>query len=88
MENEENIVRLHKPIKKGLLRLIFSRFFLIILLLVLQVAILVGVYRYFTDKLPILINLMRVFTLVMVICLFNSGICDNEILSGFAYCYN
>ena len=36
MENEENVVRLAKPIRKGLLRLIFSRFFVIILLLVLR----------------------------------------------------
>ena len=29
MDNEERIVRLAKPIKKGLLRLVFSRFFVI-----------------------------------------------------------
>ena len=27
MNNEENVVRLAKPVRKGLLRLIFSRFF-------------------------------------------------------------
>ncbi len=71
MNQEEQIVRLAKPVKKGLLRLVFSRFFLIALLLVLQVVILVGAYKYFTDKLPILINILRVFTLGMVIYLFN-----------------
>ena len=55
MNNEENIVRLAKPVRKGLLRLIFSRFFVIALLLVLQVLILFAAYGYFTDKLPILI---------------------------------
>ncbi len=35
MNQEENVVRLAKPVKKGLLRLIFSRFFVIALLLVL-----------------------------------------------------
>lgn len=71
MDNEERIVRLAKPIRKGLLRLIFSRFFLIALLLVLQVAILIVAYGYFTDKLPILITIMRLFSLAMVIYLFN-----------------
>ena len=71
MDNEESIVRLAKPIRKGLLRLVFSRFFVIALLLVLQVAILIVAYGYFTDKLPTLITFMRLFSLVMVIYLFN-----------------
>ena len=33
MDNEERVVRLAKPLKKGLLRLVFSRFFVIVLLL-------------------------------------------------------
>ena len=75
MENEENVVRLAKPIRKGLLRLIFSRFFVIILLLVLQIAILISAYGYFTDKIPVLVNIQWVFTLAMVIYLFN---CDMD----------
>ena len=71
MEIEQNVVRLAKPVKKGLLRLIFSRFGLIALLLVLQIAILIAAYGYFTKALPILIILMRLFSLVMVIYLFN-----------------
>ncbi len=71
MDNEEGVVRLSKPIKKGLLRIVFSRFFVIAVLLILQIAILIGAYVYFTDKLPILINLMRLFSLGMVVYLFN-----------------
>ena len=71
MENEEGIVRLAKPIKRGLLRLVFSRFFVIALLAVLQILILIAAYVYFTDKLPILINVMRLFSLGMVVYLFN-----------------
>ena len=67
MENEERVVRLAKPLKKGPLRLLFSRFCVIALLLVLQIAILVSAYGYFTDKLPILVNLLRLFSFVMVI---------------------
>ena len=82
MDNEERIVRLAKPIRKGLLRLIFSRFFLIALLLVLQVAILIVAYGYFTDKLPILITIMRLFSLAMVIYLFN---CKMDSSEAFSY---
>ena len=71
MNNEEGIVRLAKPIKRSLLRLVFSRFFVIALLAVLQILILIAAYAYFTDKLPILINVMRLFSLGMVIYLFN-----------------
>ena len=71
MENEERVVRLAAPVKKGILRLVFSRFCIIALLLVLQIAILISAYGYFMDKLPYLINLQWLFTLVMVIYLFN-----------------
>ena len=75
MENEEKVVRLAKPVRKGLLRLIFSRFFIIALLLVLQIAVLISVYGFFRDKVPILVNLQWVFSLCMVIYLFN---CDMD----------
>lgn len=75
MDSEERIVRLAKPMKKGLLRLVFSRFCVIALLLVFQILVLIAVYGYFADKLPILISLLRLFSLVMVIYLFN---CDMD----------
>ncbi len=71
MENEERVVRLAKPLRGGLLRLVFSRFGVIALLLAVQIAILIVAYVYFTDKLPILLNLERLFAFVMVIYLFN-----------------
>ncbi len=70
--NEEGIVRLAKPIKKGLLRLVFSRFFLIILLLIVQIVISVGAYLWFFDHLHILLYIQIAFTFVMVIYLFNT----------------
>ena len=84
MENEERVVRLAKPLKKGPLRLLFSRFCVIALLLVLQIAILVSAYGYFTDKLPILVNLLRLFSFVMVIYLFN---CDMDSLSKLTWMF-
>ena len=72
MDNEERVVRLAKPVRKGLLRLIFSRFFLFAILLVLQVAILVMAYLQFREKLPVLMNLQWTFAFIMIILLFNS----------------
>ena len=71
MESEERVVRLAKPKKKGLLRLVFSRFFLIALLFILELAVLISVYGFFREKVPYLVNLQWVFTLVMVVWLFN-----------------
>ncbi|MBR3199863.1 MAG: cardiolipin synthase [Mogibacterium sp.] len=72
MDNEEKIVALAKPVKKGLLRLIFSRFFVIALLLVLQVALMIMVYLQFREKLPLLLNCQYVFSFAMIIYLFNT----------------
>ena len=72
MNNEEKIVSLAKPVRKGLLRLLFSRFFVIAVLLVLQVALLVMVYLQFREKLPMLMNVQYVFTFGMIVFLFNS----------------
>ncbi len=71
MENEEKVVRLAKPRKKGILRLVFSRFFLILLLFVLEIGLLVYGYFVFSEKFPNLIYILRLFSLVMVIYLVN-----------------
>ena len=72
MENEENVVRLAKPVKKGLLHLVFSRFLIIGLLLVLQILIVIAAYGFLADKLPYFVALTRVFATIMIIYLFNS----------------
>ena len=71
MEQEENVVRLAKPVKKGLLRLVFSRFFVIVLLIVLQILLVIGVYGYLSDKLPHFMIALRIFSAIMIIYLFN-----------------
>ena len=71
MDNDVNIVSLAKPVKKGILRLIFSRFFIFAILLVLQVAIAVMAYLQFREKLPVLLNIQWIFTFVMIVYLFN-----------------
>ena len=73
MDSEERIVSLAKPVKKGLMRLLFSRFFVIGILLVLQVALLVMAYLQFREKLPALLNVQWIFSFMMIIFLFNTS---------------
>ena len=70
--SDNEIYRLAKPKKKGLLPLIFSRFFVIVLLLLLQVVLLVGLYLWLNDYFNWFSVVLWVFTLIMVIYLFNS----------------
>ena len=68
---EERVVRLAKPLKKGIMRILFSRFFVIAILLVAQVALMFAAYFWFADQLPVLLHIQWVFAFVMIIYLFN-----------------
>ena len=70
--NEEKVFRLAKPVRGGILRLVFSRFLIIVLLLVLQVGILATLYGWLKEYIPHFTVAIGVFTIVMVIYLFNS----------------
>ena len=69
--SEEQVVRLAKPVRKGLLRLIFSRFLLILLLLVFQIVLLAAFFGWLKDFVPHFAVAMGVFTFAMVVYLFN-----------------
>ena len=71
MEKEEKIASLAKPVKKGILRLIFSRFFLIVLLLILQVGLAVSAFLWFRKALPAILYIQTAFVFAMVVYLFN-----------------
>ena len=71
MENEERVASLAKPVKKGIMRLIFSRFFLIALVLVLQIVIGIGTFLWFRKELPAILYVQTVFVFAMVVYLFN-----------------
>ena len=73
MNENESVLRLSEPKKKGLLRLIFSRLFLIAVLLVLQVLLFVALYGWFREYIPHFAALQGLFTVVMVLYLFNNG---------------
>jgi len=75
--DSENIIRLTKKRKKGFLRIIFSRFFLIFLLIVLQIVLIVMAYGWFARFDPYYSMMMTIFTVGMIIYLFNSSM-DNS----------
>ena len=72
MNEETSVVRLAKPKKKGILSLIFSRFFLIVLVILVEVAMMLLPVVLLEDYLHHFIIIMLLFTLVMMIYLFNS----------------
>ena len=72
MNDNQTVVRLAKPRKKGLLRLLFSRLFIIAALLILQLLLIVALNFWLTEQLPFFVGLESLFTLAMVIYLFNN----------------
>lgn len=73
IERDSAGIRLLKKSKKGLLRMVFSRSGLICLLLVIQVAILFGLFFYARGILPYYYVAEAIFTIIMVLYLFNSS---------------
>lgn len=72
MSDDQMTLRLAKPKKKGLLRLIFSRLFVILILMLLQVSIVTTVYGWFKEYIPHFTGLQILFTFGMVLYLFGS----------------
>lgn len=68
----DDVYRLAPPRKKGLLSLVFSRFSLIALLIVLQVLIYVFLYGWLIHLLPVFSVFIVIFTVVMIFYLFNN----------------
>ena len=75
MENEtqrkDGITLLEKG-KKGVIRMIFSRFGMILLLLVIQVLFLFGIFFKFRQLAPHYLGFATLFYLVMIVVLVNS----------------
>ncbi len=67
------IFRLAKPRKKGLLHLVFSRFSVIVLLILLQLAMYIFFYGWLITWLPFFSAFLVVFSVIMIIYLFNTG---------------
>lgn len=75
MKDVEEILSLIPKRKKGVLRIFFSRIFIIFLLLVLQIGIIVALFEMSARQLPYLRVFLGVFSVVMIFYLFN---CDMD----------
>ena len=84
MEHEENIVRLAKPKKKGLLALVFSRLFLIALLMAMQLLLNISLFAWLRQYLPHYAAVQIVFTFLMTLYLFNSRMDSSAKLTWLA----
>lgn len=71
--NEENVVSLIPRRKKGILKLVFSRFGMTLLFFVAEIAILVSVYKWLYDYVAVFATIQSVFSAAMLLYLFNSG---------------
>ena len=69
---EERIIRLIKNPRTGILRIVFSRFMLISTMILLQLIILVMLYLVFEEYVANLNVLMIIFSIIMIIYLYNS----------------
>lgn len=73
MSEMNDVYRLAEPRKKGLLHLVFSRFGIFALLIVLQVLIYISIYGWMKSWLPAFTVLMTLFVVCGVVYLFNCG---------------
>ncbi|MDO5703068.1 MAG: cardiolipin synthase [Lachnospiraceae bacterium] len=76
-DKDQTYLRLAEPRKKGLMSLLFSRFFLIVILLLIQIMIYVSILSWLQKYTTHFMVIQFVFVLVMVAFLFNSSI-DNS----------
>ena len=65
----ENFRRLIKPQKKGILRLIFSRFLVFVLLIALQIGIFIWILSYAREHVEHYLVLERIFAFCMIMYL-------------------
>ena len=68
----ENILKLTKGRKKGLLRIFFSRFGIMIILILVQIELMLAVYTLLSGYFEWFAAFLRVFSLFMIIHLFKS----------------
>ena len=71
--SDERVFRLARPKAKGLLRIIFSRLIIILLLLAFQVALMVSLYNWLNEFIPHFSAVRTLFTAAMIVYLFNNS---------------
>ena len=72
MYETQDITCLAKPKRKGILSLVFSRFFIIILLIAVEFMVVLIPLFLLREYFPHFAGAMVLFTIVMLICIFNS----------------
>lgn len=70
-KNDDGIIRLIPQRRRGILKLVFSRLFMIALLIFMQIGILLSIYQFFLDFFPHINLFLSVFSVVMIFYLFN-----------------
>jgi len=74
LKNMNNdIYRLAKPKKKGILHLLFSRFIIIVLLILLQILVIVSFYGWLAHIAPWITIFYAIFNIIIIIYLFNNN---------------
>ena len=71
MEQSENVMRLAKPKRKGLMGLIFSRLMIVVILILLQVLLYLSIFAWFREHIAYYAAIQFVFTACMILYLFN-----------------
>ncbi|MBR1854535.1 MAG: cardiolipin synthase [Lachnospiraceae bacterium] len=69
--SDSEVLSLAKTRKKGILRILFSRILVILLLIILQISLWISVYGWFREYLPHFSVFTTIFTLTMFVYLFN-----------------
>ena len=69
----DDVYRLAPPRKNGLLSLVFSRFSIIAILILLQVFIYIYIYGWLVHLIPFFTAFMVIFTVIMIFYLFNNS---------------
>ena len=72
MDNEYTSIRLAKPKKKGIIPLVFSRFFIIVLLILIELAVIIIPLVFLQEHIKHFVAFLAVFAALMMIYLFNS----------------
>ena len=73
LEQSEDIIRLIPKQRKGILRLLFSRIGIMVLLILMQLGLLIFMVYSFNGYSYIFSTLRIIFTVIMVLYLFNCG---------------
>ena len=71
MKDDGTVLRLAPPKKKGLMGLVFSRLFLVVFLLAIQILLLVSMVIWLRQYLPYYAAIQIIFTFCIILFLFN-----------------